>query len=219
VLKDSILSSEGQSRLLFWMTALNDARDFLVLGDRALEAQSSEEVRERERRDSDALQRYRVAQPNYVPGTLLLSHVMEFRQVRPREFADYIDCLHVVVSARMFAIVLICQIFKPGNAAQGMVASNTREFVSRHLDRVLDVAGFDEIERSAFSELRTQLEVVRDKVLAHADADAFKHFKLPDGSRLEARAIALKGIDFARLRSFVERLREAVLKYSFETHP
>jgi hypothetical protein len=209
------LSNEDQSRLMLWLAALEQAKRLLQLADRASTALGSVEVQDRDKRHVDSAQAYARSQPDYEPGVQKLSHFLAHDMQHPREFPDSIDCFEISDACRMLALIFFCQVLKAGYAEIDNVASNSRAFVSEHLDRVLCIAFPNANDRVNFDALRKAAEDARDEMLAHADASAFEVASIGCGMRHKLHVTALKGIDFSVLAKTIEQVRSALTQYAF----
>lgn len=213
------LTHEDQSRLLLWMSALEQTKRLLRLAERALAAQGSAEMNAKLQKHCESSQAFARAQPDYTPGMQKSSHFSAHDELYPREFADPIDCFETANACRMLAIVFFCQVFKGGYAEDGNVAGNKPEFIRGHLDNILCLAYPHQEARNAFSSMRMLIESARDNMLAHADAKAFEVTSFDAGMHLKLHAAALTGIDFSAFTPAVESLIPVLIQYAFGTAP
>lgn len=208
-------SDPVQARLMLWFMAVDEATRNLNLARRALQARETAAHKAKEAERANLWKTYLRDECGYVEGKgLKYSDVKEFDTRNPREFGWTGDLFAISDSCRMLAVILFCQIFKPGNEDPGVVEPNTKQFVSEHLEVLLRVVAPTESEKKSFSSLRKLLETARDKMLGHADAKAFEVSRHPSGlQRLNMHVAAIKGIDFGQFEDVAERLRSALHQY------
>jgi hypothetical protein len=207
------LQTDELARIYLWETAICEARLLLDLASRAWAAKDMPEV---QARDAEYMQRMHEAiqsRPDYEPGVQKLSHFREFELANPRPPGDAIDFHGFYDACRMLAVIFACQIFKSGYEERDVIAGNSRHFIEKHLGRLQDEAGFTEVDRIMFGDLRKRLETARDAMLAHADGQAFEFREIPAGFHFKHPVSCLDGIDFDLLRDFMRRLEDAIGHY------
>ncbi len=212
--RNSVLTYEEHTRILLWMSTLDEVKSLLRLAERALVAQTSEEVSAKDWKHLNSYHSFARSQPDYTPEVQKSSHLEAHNELHPREFADSVDCFAIANACRELAIVFFCQIFKSGYAENGNVASNNAKFIRDHFDQVVMLAFPKDDDRNDFFTLRAQLESARDSMLAHADASAFELTEFEFGVRHKLHSEALKGINFSTFFIAVANLATTTHAYA-----
>jgi hypothetical protein len=88
-------------------------------------------------------------------------------------FGTWIDLNDVYDNYRALAAVYFCQVFKEGNAASGLAGRNRDPSIVAERDNIVAIALPTADDQARFAGLLAALEAARDKVLAHADGNAF----------------------------------------------
>lgn len=204
---------EVRGRLLLWESAIHECRTRLRLVARArCGAQSPDRVAQ-EIAYLKAFRDYERQQPDYRPGTQLLSHLEEFRASHPEAFPSIPECFLISDYCALFAVVLFCQLFVSGNRHTGRAAKNRDRLMDDLRDQVLRRVFREEVERARFEALKDRLVKVRDKMLGHADAQAFD-VRHGDGViAMNMHARALEGLDLEYWTAILEPLSIAVREY------
>lgn len=205
---------EIKGRLLLWHTALLECEQLFKMIKRAELEINTKEALEKEHRHTIALQNFASTQPDYRPGTMKNEHAVAFSKIQPKEFGAYTDCYYIKESLLMLAVVFFCQIFNSGYKSKGKAAANNKEFVSKHINHILiDIFPLPE-ELDRFELLKKQLVTARDRMIGHADGDAFNIVHGTPITSMKSYSAGLKEIDVEYWISVVEPLRLAVLKYA-----
>ena len=153
------------------------------------------------------------SRPDYDPGIQKHSHFRDFELSNLRPLADTLDFLGFHDACRMLAVIFACQLFKSGHEDKDVVAGNSPNFVDRQIDKLQTLADFTAADRHAFSDLRTRLTTARDKMLAHADGNAFDFKEIPAGLRFKLPITSIQELDFDLMLAFLSRLEEAIRLY------
>lgn len=198
---------------MLWAEALREASSLLDISHRAHAARDAPETRAKDGRAHAAFGDYLARQPDGARG-FSFEHMLEFDATYEKEFGGLKDLAKITHSCRMLAVVLFCQILKPGNDDPGVVDSNSRSFINLHLGELLNIACMGEDERGRFQVLREQIERARDKMLGHADAKAFNVEQDLGVVKILMFHRALDGIDFEDFASLVRKLLDALSEYT-----
>lgn len=208
-------SIETKGRLLLWSSAIYETQKLISL---AIQCENASKVgvipKHIKDKRNQAFKEFRQKQPNYVEGTLLSSHLLEFNRMYPEPFPDVQHFHQLVKSNTMLAVIMFSQIYMSGYKDDGAVAGNSKEFVNKHLDNILSEVFTDICKREEYERFVELLLNARNSMLGHADAKAFdvKHGTPVTSFNLHVSAIS--GIDIRYWYGFLEPLRIAVSKYS-----
>lgn len=192
----------ARGRLFLWSHALEQCQVFLALAERADEELESGRATEKTMRDEPKRQAYIESLPDYVPGPRNLSHLAAAENAYPADFGNIRDCYRIRDACRMLAIVFFCQPFNVGNSGDG-VATNDRQFREQYFPPVLEAAFPAQSDRDSFVQLLDRLKVVRDKVIAHGDAQFFQYADNGSVSAMKMHEQSLQGIDFKRFAALL----------------
>ena len=155
-------------------------------------------------------------QPDYKPGTMLISQREKFNEIYPRQFPTWSECIHVNEACIELAIVYFCQIFNEGFGQENSASQNNKSFRNEHLTIVLSKVFIDEESLNKFTKLRDIILTTRDKMIGHADADAYQISHGIPISTMKAPRQIWNEIDIDFWISFLEPLRIATYNYANE---
>lgn len=211
---ESNTTLEIHGRLWLWITALLECEQILKLALRAEMEMNTQESIDKEMRYEAAFNLFTSTQPDYSPGTSKQSHRDAFSKIQQKEFPAYTECFSLRNYLLMLATVLFCQIFNNGFGSEGKAAGNTKTFISLHLSNVLDKVFTSDEEKIRFESFSNQLKSARDKMIGHADSDAFDIKYVPGSSSMKLPSAAILGIDVEYWSAIISPLRLAVIEYS-----
>lgn len=124
---------EMRGRLWLWSSALDECELILMILRRNAAEIDSGRPSEKDQRFSAAFQEYLKSKPNYVPGKIKRSDLVEFSELHPREYPALTDCIPIQNYLRMLAVVLFCQMLNMGNYDPGRASRNIKNFVETHI--------------------------------------------------------------------------------------
>lgn len=205
---------EMKGRLWLWADAVNECSRLLKLATKAEVSMHSDAVKARLHQSNEAFQNWVKLQPDYEPGRMLQSHLVEFDKMEQQDFGTFVDCANAKDYFRMLAVVFFCQILNNGGRSEGTAAGNTKAFRNIHFEKILCKIFKTVSERSQFEILREQLLTARDKMLGHADGSAFSIVHGEAVSSLKMYHTAIEAVDFAHFASFLEPMTFAIYEYA-----
>lgn len=205
---------EIRGRLWLWSAALDECSAILKISQRNESEMQSERPSQKEKTFSDAFQQWRESQPGYTSGSLMLSEHLEFSRLHQKEYPAFTDCSQIRNYTHMLAVVLFCQMLKPGNYQEGSVANNTKHFVQTHLEEILNVVFPAAPERERFELFKDACLVARDKMIGHADGPAFDVQHGTPVSKMKMIVTAVEGIDFMYMADILKPLSMAVMEHA-----
>jgi hypothetical protein len=205
---------EIRGRLWLWASAIGECKAILNLLRRNEAELESGRPDERENESSTAFQEYARNQPDYTPGTQKLSHHMTFSEILPKAYPAFTDCYQIRNYGHMLAVVLFCQTLNKGNRHEGIVAGNTKHFISTHLDEILKSLFQTETEIEEFYQLQDVCLTARDQMIGHADGAAFQMEHGYPVSRMKLIHTAVEPVNFEYMGHILEPLRIAIIEYA-----
>ncbi len=158
-------NKEILGRLILWQYALDNTHALLLFSQRAIQGSKQESQKKEAQQFVKDHAKFEVENPEKGIADFLASY--------PRPFPTIEECIVLNQASIELAITYFCQILKPGNSHEDNISSNSKLFVETHLTKLKDMAFKTEGEKILFDSIREKLEVVRDKMLSHADGSAY----------------------------------------------
>ncbi|MGR6862762.1 hypothetical protein ACU5EH_22460 [Aliivibrio salmonicida] len=207
-------SEEAKGRFFLWHAAICETQRLISLAIKCENASKSPQLRDVLAQRMERYHAFRKQQPDYQEGIQFHSHLVEFGRLNPEPFPSITDCFQLKDSNTMLAVVMYCQIYMSGYLDEGTAASNNKPFREEHLEPILVEVFPSTEDREIYEAFVEKIVSARNKMLGHADAEAFevKHGTPVSSHKLHVTAI--KDIDLHYWQSFLEPLRVALLKYS-----
>lgn len=160
---------EAIGRLSLWTMAFEHVWHLLGVAERARAAAKDSQRRQREEewrlRFSDFIKT--------VPGPDTNSFYAELETLHPCPFPKFGECHSIYENHILLAAVIFGQVYNSGRQHNGTVASNrslTDILAEIEEAMLVDTA----ISRAQFAQLKQQIAVVRNRVVAHADGPVFE---------------------------------------------
>ena len=181
---------ETYGRLSLWLSAVSECKTLLNLSKKSSE--SAIEISKR------------------YNGSVELHH----------GFPSFIECMQMANYNKMLAVIFFSQAFNIGNEDSGVAAKNTRRFIEVHLENIISEFVKTESEKEKFYEFKAEILTIRNQVVGHADAPAFK-IKHEGKGFLSQRmhCASVKDIDIDYWIEIIEPLWSAILKYMAKFQP
>lgn len=205
---------EIRGRLWLWSGALNECAKILKLVGRNQRELDSGRPLDKENIHSSAFQAWLKDQPDYKPGPINFSQVIAFSDIHPTDYPAFTDCFLIEKYAHMLAVVLFCQMLNSGKYHEGAVAGNTKHFVQKHLDQILEKIFTTKDEIDKFYAFKESCLKARDGMIGHADGAAFNMRHGNPASSMKMVTSAVENIDFKYMASILEPLSKAVLEHA-----
>ncbi|PKM11170.1 MAG: hypothetical protein CVV13_10175 [Gammaproteobacteria bacterium HGW-Gammaproteobacteria-3] len=203
---------ETRGRLVLWFWTLNEC-EMQLKALKTLESAIEQQFYSRSDPDRDAeFRRFCETKPDHQPGSVALSHILEFNAIRPLPFPTFSDLFVPASGIKMLLVVLFSQILISGNAESGGVAANKNAFVQEHLAKIVN----ESLGQAAWPEFWAfcnSCRFARDKMIGHADGQVFNVVQGETVTSCRGLHAAVKEIDFAYMHSVVERIRPALGVY------
>lgn len=199
---------EVLGRLYLWHSAVSEVCRLLDLADRAWGGRTQPNIVA----EQDA---YDAAIGQNVPfenGAIRMTDLFTFDARYPRPFPILTECYELVRATRMLAVIVFGQIVKSGDSDIGRVSRSTGNFMDPYrvgLEKHILSCGVPE---QLYQALVNEIELYRDKMLAHADGAAFGMTHGHPVSSFKMVASGLETIDFGLLR----RVSQMICDYLFE---
>jgi len=160
---------EAIGRLSLWMMAFEHVWHLLGVAERARAAAKDPQRRQREEEWRLRFSKFIEA----VPGPDTNAFYAELETLYPCPFPKFGECHDIYENHVLLAAVIFGQVYNSGHQHNGAVASN------RSLSDIL--AGIENamladttISLPQFTQLKQQITVIRDRVVAHADGPVFE---------------------------------------------
>lgn len=211
--KDDKLKLELRGRLWLWSSTLDECQRILAIAKRAEKEMNSQESRDKQQRFVIAQLEFAKRQPDYVEGNLKDTHMVEFQKLHQMEFPAFTDCFQIVNYCQMLAVVFFCQLFNSGYAEEGKVAGNTTSFIQTHFNVIVTMVFPLQHSRNEFFSFRDKCVNARNKMLGHAQGEAFNVTHGNPISTMRSHESAIRNIDFDYMRSIVGPMSDAVITY------
>lgn len=205
---------EMRGRLWLWSSALNECELILMILRRNAAEIDSGRPSEKEQRFSAAFQEYLNSKPNYVPGKLKHSDLVEFTELHPKEYPAFTDCISIQNYLRMLAVVLFCQMLNRGNYDPGRASGNTKHFVETHIEQIRNSVFSSDSAKEEFRRFCGACLTARDQMIGHADGAAFQIEHGTPVSKMKMVSASIERIDFSYMERVVKPLNRAVLEHA-----
>ncbi len=205
---------EMRGRLWLWSSALDECELILMILRRNAAEIDSGRPSEKDQRFSAAFQEYLKSKPNYVPGKLSPSDLVEFSELYYRGYPALTDCNLMQNYLRMLAVVLFCQMLNMGKHDPGRASGNTKNFVTTNIEQILNTVFSSNSELEEFYRFRDACLTARNEMIGHADGAAFQIDHGTPVSKMKMISASVEGIDFSYMERVVKPLNRAVLEYA-----
>jgi hypothetical protein len=207
------LATRGRLRL--WSQALDECQRIMkIIRRNRIEIQSERPVQRKATWVQD-FQEYLNSLPDHTPGVATDEQHQFFSELHPPEYPDFGDCHHIEEYCRMLAVVLFCQILNNGNGAEGRVAGNTPSFRATHLEQILSSVFTTDDERNKFNALCEACLDARNRMIGHADGEAFNLTHGDPVSTMLGISSSVRSIDFGFMEQILQPLNYAVLDHAY----
>lgn len=213
---DAKTKNELIDRLWLWAHSIEKTKELLNLSRRSkIGENQSSQISERDLY-IQKLNEFVKKQPDYKPGTMLISQRQKFNEIYPRQFPTWSECVYINEACIELAIVYFCQIFNDGFGQENSASKNNKSFRNEHLTILLSKVFMNEESLNKFTKLKDIILTARDKMIGHADADAYSISHGIPISTMKAPRQIWSEIDFDFWISFLEPLRIATYNYANE---
>lgn len=194
-------------RLYLWHECVGEVIRKLKLADRAWVATTQSNIAAEESGYLSAFQLN--VQPSC--GSIKSSDITRFNAQYPiRPFPITTECTEIARSCRMLAVVIFGQTIKPGRRMLGSVANSDGTLMEPYRAIVGHDLLTQGIDEASYRALINAVEWYRDKMLAHADGQAFEIIHSHPASSHKMIESGLDKIDFDLLLKVCEVMLQSI---------
>lgn len=206
--------NEFKGRCLLWGHAVRQTKMCLNIAFRAMKG-SKQDFQENEQRIyQDKLKEFQKEHSGYEEGTLKLSVKREFDRKHERPFPYKAECYIINHISIKLAIVYFCQILTTGYGDQNASANET--FRQEHMENILSRVFDTKEKRAKFEALTEKLKLARDKMIGHADAEAFNISHGTPVTTMGGVQNITEDLDLEYWHSFLEEFEQSITSYMNE---
>ena len=205
---------EVRGRLWLWELAVSQTQQLLFLAKRSKIGAEQQHIRDELNAYTKSLQDFARGRPDYKEGNLKSSVKKEFDAQHPRAFPTLIECMTIHDACIELAIVYFSQILNIGHADTGSAAKSDKIFRDQHLNAIASMVFPDQPDNDRFFDFCKQILTARNKMIGHADGEAFDIQHGTPISKMKSFRQAWEHIDLTYWASFLERLRVGILEYA-----
>lgn len=205
---------EVRGRLWLWESAVLQTQQLLFLAERSRSGAEQQHIHDELDAYNKSLRDFARGKPDHEEGVLKLSVAKEFDSQHPRAFPTWTECMTIHDACIELAIVYFSQILISGYQDTGSAAKSDKPFRDQHLNTIASMVFPDQSDIDRFFDFCEQVLTARNKMIGHADGEAFAIEHGTPVSKMKSYRQAWEHIDLKYWASFLERLRIGILEYA-----